>query len=40
MSQEVTYLNTLQQVRSYELGGHTLTLKDNTNEVILIFTAA
>jgi putative lipoprotein len=40
MSQEVTYLNTLQQVRSYELSGHTLMLKDRIDEVILIFTAA
>ena len=39
MSQEVTYLNTLQQVRRYELTGHTLKLKDSFDEVILEFTA-
>ncbi len=40
MSQEVTYLNTMQQVRNYELSGHTLMLKDRIDEVILIFSAA
>jgi heat shock protein HslJ len=40
MSQEVSYLNTLQQVRSYELSSHTLTMKDSAGEVILVFTAA
>jgi heat shock protein HslJ len=39
MSQEVSYLNTLQQVRSYELSSHTLTMKDSAGEVILVFTA-
>ncbi len=38
MSQEVTYLNTLQRVRSYELSGHTLMLKDSFDEVVLVFT--
>lgn len=40
MSQEVTYLNTMQQVRNYELSGHSLTLRNRGDEVILIFTAA
>jgi heat shock protein HslJ len=40
MSQEVTYLNTMQLVRNYELSGNTLMLKDRIDEVILIFTAA
>ncbi|HEU4784979.1 MAG TPA: META domain-containing protein [Ktedonobacterales bacterium] len=40
MSQEVTYLNTMQQVRNYELSGHILTLRNRGDEVILIFTAA
>lgn len=40
MSQEVTFLNMLQQVRSYELSGHTLLLKNGADEVILVFTAA
>jgi putative lipoprotein len=40
MSQEVTYLNTLQLVRSYYLSAHVLTMKDSTDEVILVFTAA
>ena len=40
MSQEVTYLNTMQQVRVYELSGKTLTLKDGGGGAILIFTAA
>lgn len=37
MSQEVTYLNTMQHVRNYELSGHTLTLRNNSDEVILVF---
>ena len=40
MSQEVTYLNTMQQVRNYQLSGRTLMLKDRIDEVILIFTAS
>jgi heat shock protein HslJ len=40
MSQEVTYLNTMQHVRNYELSGHTLMLKDRNEEAILVFTAA
>jgi heat shock protein HslJ len=40
MSQEVTYLNTLQQVRSYELSGGSLMLRDGSDEIVLVFTAA
>lgn len=38
MSQEVTYLNTMQQVRRYELGDRILTLKNSSGGVILVFT--
>ena len=40
MSQEVAYLNVMQQVRSYQMDGKILTLKDGSNNVILVFTAA
>jgi heat shock protein HslJ len=40
MSQEVTYLNTMQQVRIYDLSRHILTLKDVNGNVILAFSAA
>ena len=40
MSQEVAYLNVMQQVRSYQIDGKILRLKDGSNTVILVFTAA
>lgn len=40
MSQEVAYLNTMRQVRSYQISDQTLTLKDGDNRVILVFTAS
>ena len=40
MSQEVTFLNAMQQVRNYELRGRSLTLRDGSDEVILVFAAA
>jgi heat shock protein HslJ len=40
MSQEVTYLNTMQHVRNFELSDRSLTLRNNSDEVILIFAAA
>jgi len=40
MSQEVTYLNTLQHVRSYELSSRSLMLRDGGDEIILVFAAA
>jgi heat shock protein HslJ len=40
MSQEVTYLNTMQQVRGYELSGQALTLKGSGGEILLVFTPA
>ena len=39
MSQEVAYLNVMQQVRSYQIDGKILRLKDGGNDVILVFTA-
>lgn len=40
MSQEVAYLNVMQQVRSYQIDGKTLRLKDADRIVILVFAAA
>ena len=40
MSQEVAYLNEMQQVRSYQIEGKTLTLKDGGNQVVLVYATA
>lgn len=40
MSQEVAYLNTMRQVRTYQISDKTLTLKDGDNRVILVFSAS
>lgn len=40
MSQEVTYLNTLQQVTSYEVNGQSLALSDKGGTPILVFVEA
>jgi heat shock protein HslJ len=40
MSQEVTYLNTMQQVRHFKQSDHVLELKDAVEQVILVFSAA
>jgi heat shock protein HslJ len=40
MSQEVAYLNAMQQVRDYQISGQTLTMRDNENRIVLVFTAA
>ena len=40
MSQEVAYLNVMQQVRSYHIDGNLLTLKDGGNNIILIYAVA
>lgn len=37
MSQEVAYLNVMQQVRSYQMHGKTLTLKDDSDSVVLVY---
>ena len=40
MSQEVAYLNVMQQVRSYQIDDKMLTLKDGGNQVVLVYATA
>jgi heat shock protein HslJ len=40
MSQEVAYLNEMQQVQSYQMDGKMLALKDGSNNIVLVFAAA
>lgn len=39
MSQEVAYLNAMQQARGYQISGQTLTMRDSANRIVLVFTA-
>ena len=40
MSQEVTYLNEMNQVRTFRMAAESLTLIDDANRIVLLYTAA